>query len=343
MKTNILIALAVICSLTTNAQSILSTTESKSGILAGIDTNHFKYIGIGYESASDKFSLNYRFTRQNNKLKPGRHYPDFYGLNCEVAANVENNKDTWVEEKKWTGNLNFEVTFFKTWDKTTLTSSSPSGTPGVNNTVNNIKQNTFYLKLSDGFKRIKTFETTVLNSDTTFITLYNPLQNKLTFSTGFNWFRNCGSDWYFSFAVSTDISYINKSTRSLTTSNLATYSGSFINSADSSGISQFGEQESYYHGKVHDEIYLVPRIDFFARRQLHGNNPILGLLVSYSPLISSIREVKVRNCFAIGPTLGLNRFPSQVVFGLMNEFIQNSKGTFKYALTFNVSLPIIFK
>lgn len=340
MKTHILTVLIAICSLAANAQSILSTSESKSGILAGIDSN---YVGIGYESSSDRFTLNFKIKRQNNQPKIGRHYPDFYGLNCEVAANIEKNEGVLIDEKKWTGNFNFEFTFFKTWDKTILISSTPSGTPGVYNTVNHLKQNTFYFKLSNGFKRIKTFETTVLNSDTTFINLYNPLQNNLTFSTGFNWLRNKpNSDWYFSYAISADISYINESTRSLTSSNLATYKGSFINIVDSSRIGQFEDKGSYFQGKTQDEIYVVPRVDFFGRYRLGNNKPVVGLLVSYSPLISSIKNVNVRNCFAIGPTLGLSSFPSQVVFGLMNEFIQNSKGTFKYALTFNVSFPIAF-
>ncbi|WP_300665793.1 hypothetical protein [Fluviicola sp.] len=338
MKTKLLIVLITFCSLSGLSQSILSTTESKSGILVGTDTN---YVGIGYESSSDKFTFNCRLTKQN-KLKDNQLFPDFVGINFGTSANIEKNKSPFIQEKKWGGKMDFEFTFFKTWDKTIETKSGQTANE-ISPKTYKFRQNTLYFKLSDAFQHIKTFETTVLNPDTTFVNLYNPLQNNLTFSTGFNWYHNNGSNWYFSYAISGNISYINKSTRSLSTSNLVTYNGTLINSADSIKINQFGDQESYFRGKAKNEIYLVPRADVFVRYSLGPKKTMLGILVSYSPLISSLKDIKVRNCLAIGPTLGLSKFPSQVVFGLMNEFIQNSSGKFKYTLTFNASFPIIFK
>ena len=90
-------------------------------------------------------------------------------------------------------------------------------------------------------------------------------------------------------------------------------------------------------------MYVVPRADLFFHYDFGKGKPVVGLAASYSPLISSLEGVKTRNAFAFGPTFGLHSFTDQVVFGIMNEFVQNNDGEYKHILSFRASFPIKFE
>jgi len=197
-------------------------------------------------------------------------------------------------------------------------------------------------------ERFKSFESISINLDTTnidttFVTLANPLQNNFTISSGFYTMYQFKSKWFFSYAISTNLSAINNSTRKLSETNLTLINGELLNSKDSTQILQTGKQELYYSGEAEYEMFFVPRTDVFLRYRIGDKKPIVGLLFSYSPLVSSIETIKTRSCFAIGPTFSLDTFPDHVLFAIMNEYVQDKNGDFKYALTFQASFPIRFK
>lgn len=326
------------------SQAILSTSNSKSGILVGSNTD---FAGISYENATDKISLNYKFTKQDNTLAKENSYPNFWGVNIGTGIKIEKGKTALVSEEKWQGGVDFDLTLFRTWDKTTRIEIKENGN-GETHKTTKIKQNTLYVRLSDGFERFKSFESfnvniDTTNIDTTFVTLANPLQNNFTVSLGFYTMYQFESRWFFSCALSTNLSVINKSTRKLSETNLTPFNGQLLNSNDSTLISQTGKQETYFSGKAEQELFFVPRADIFLRYRIGAKKPVVGLLFSYSPLVSSLESVKSRHCFAFGPTFGLDTFPDQVVFAIMNEFVQDKKGNYKYGLTLQASFPIKFK
>jgi hypothetical protein len=321
------------------SQSIISTANSKSGILVGSNTD---FAGIGYENAADKFSFNYKFTKQDSVIPEGNSYPHFWGVNLGTAVKIDKGKTALVSSEKWQGGVDFDFTIFRTWDKTK--SKKPKDTvDGITQNPADIRQRILYLRLSNGFERFRSFESTIVNADTTFITLKNPLQNNFTGTIGYYTMYQFKTKWFFSYALSANLSSINNSTRNLSETNLTPLSGQLLNSEDSTQILQTAKQESYFFGKPDFELFFVPRADIFLRYRTGEKKPVVGLLFSYSPLVSSFESVKTRNCFAFGPTFGLDTFPDQVLFAIMNEFVQDKKGDYKYALTFQASFPIRFK
>jgi hypothetical protein len=321
------------------SQSIIGTANSKSGILVGSTTD---FAGISYENASDKFSFNYKLTKQDKDTANGNSYPHFWGVNFGTGIKVDKGKASLVSNEKWQGGVDFDFTLFRTWDKTT-TKEIKESENGITHKTANINQKTLYIRLSDGFERFKSFESTIINSDTTFVILNNPLQNNFTGTIGFYTMYQLKTKWFFSYALSANLSSINNSTRKLSETNLTPFSGQLLNSKDSTQILQTAKQESYFSGKPEFELFFVPRADVFLRYRTGEKKPVVGLLFSYSPLVSSFESVKTRNCFAFGPTFGLDTFPDQVLFAIMNEFVQDKKGEYKYALTFQASFPIRFK
>jgi hypothetical protein len=321
------------------SQSIIGTANSNSGILVGSTTD---FAGVSYENASDKFSFNYKFTAQDKDTAERNPYPHFWGVNFGTGIKIDKGKASLVSNEKWQGGVDFDVTIFRTWDKTTTPELKESEN-GITHKTANINQKTIYLRIFDGFERFKSFESTKLNTDTTFISLNNPLQNNLTGTIGFYTMHQFKTKWFFSYALSVNLSFINKSTRKLSETNLTPFNGQLLNSKDSTQILETAKQESYFSGKPELELFFVPRADVFLRYRTGEKKPVVGFLFSYSPIVSSFESVKNRNCFAFGPTFGLDTFPDQVVFAIMNEFVQDNKGEYKYALTFQASFPIKFK
>ena len=90
-------------------------------------------------------------------------------------------------------------------------------------------------------------------------------------------------------------------------------------------------------------FFFVPRFDIFVRKGLGDKKPVIGLIASYSPLISSLESVDTRHVVSFGPTFGLSTFPDQIVFTILNEFKQNKKGKFKYSLNFQAVVPFKFE
>lgn len=340
MKHTIIIIIALVAfNKRLNAQSVVSTTGSKSGILVGATT---EFAGVSYENASDRFSFNYKMTAQD-KLEAGKNFPNFWGLNIGTGVKVDKGKANLLNDEKWQGGIDFDLTFFRTWDNTTSFNPKESKNEVSQGSAKIISQQTFFVKLSNSLERFKSFESFGINQDTTFISLDNPLQNNFTITPGYYTMYQFESNWYFSYALSTNISFIKNSTRKLTESTLVPISGNVLNAKDSSHIFETAKQESYFSGKSEFETFYVPRADVFLRYSLGEKYPVIGLLASYSLMISSFETVKNRNCIAIGPTFGLDTFPDHVVFAIMNEFVEDKNGDFKYALTFQASFPIKFK
>jgi len=321
------------------AQSILSTANSKSGILVGSTTD---FAGVSYENASDKFSFNYKFTKQDDSIAKENSYPHFWGVNIATGIKIDKGKTALISDEKWQGGVDFDFTIFRTWGKYTKDKVKESENGTTYNTAN-IKQKTLYLRLSDGFERFKSFESTKINTDTTFITLNNPLQNNFTGTIGYYTMYQFKTKWFFSYALSANLSSINISTRKLSESNLTPFRGYLLNSKDSTQVLQTARQETYFSGNPEFELFFVPRADIFLRYKTGEKKPVIGFIFSYSPLVSSFETVKTRNCFAFGPTFGQDTFPDQVLFAIMNEFVQDKSGDYKYALTFQASFPIRFK
>ncbi len=339
MKKLLFISAVLISSSSLYGQSILSTANSKSGILVGSTTD---FAGISYENASEKFSFNYKMTKQDEDIASGNAYPHFWGVNLGTGIQIDKGKTSLVSDEKWQGGVEFDFTIFRTWDKSTRIEMKESE-DGITHFQTNIKQRTLYFRISDGFERIRTFESTPLNADTTFISLNNPLKNNITGTIGYYVMHQFKSNWFFSQSLSANLSSISNSTRTLSETNLTSLSGQPYNTKDSTQILQTGKQESYFSGNPDHEFFFVPRADVFLRYKTGEKKPVVGVLFSYSPIMSSFESVKTRNCFAFGPTFGLDTFPDQVLFAIMNEFIQGKKGDYKYALTFQASFPIKFK
>jgi len=89
MKRVYLITVLMGCGLTGFAQSIVTTSSGKSGILVGSDPeDKSDFVGINYESADDKFRLNYKFVKQDKNKKNGNTYPHFWGINVGPGIKV---------------------------------------------------------------------------------------------------------------------------------------------------------------------------------------------------------------------------------------------------------------
>ena len=345
MKLLLLILILINFNIKTLSQSIVSTSGSKSGILVGSDSD---FAGINYENSSERFSFNYKFTRQDNERKEGRDFPNFWGINIGSSVKIQKGKTNIVANEIWQGGVDFDLTIFRAWNKNKnlkIINTDEAEVAGMKITEGSaeIHQSTLFLRLSDGIERFYSFERNVLNSDTTFLMIDNPLQNNLTVTPGFYRLSQWKSNVLFSYGLSANLSFINNSTQNLSVFTITPFQGNFLNAKDSTEFQVTGKENTYYEGKSQSELFFVPRVDLFPRFQFGKDNPYFGLLFSYSPLISSIESVKTRNAFAFGPTFGLNTFPDHVVFAIMNELIQDKMLNYNYTLTFHASIPIKFK
>ncbi len=86
-----------------------------------------------------------------------------------------------------------------------------------------------------------------------------------------------------------------------------------------------------------------PRRESFYRYKPGEDLPFLGVYASYNPVVSAIAGVAPRQAVAIGPTLGLAELPDQVMFGLINEFIQDFSGNWQYSISFQLAFPFLFR
>ncbi len=324
------------------SQSIVSGSESKSGILVSE-----KYLGINYESLSDRFSLNYKIKMQDDTFNPNvQNFPNFWGINFEAGVKIDKGKFNFIKDKQWQGGIDFDLTFSRTCEKTKKktieeTERYPNGLE-VNYYDDTIKQKTIFVKIGYSGQRINTYQTNILNADTTFATMDNPFQNIVTFSAGYNYSLQLSSDLFFSCAAAFNLKYNFNSTSKLSSTTLLPTSKSIFNSKDSSVLQPIGEQMEYYFGTSESEFIAIPRVDVFFRYKIKEGYPLIGWLFAYSPLTST--DIKPRHCFSFGPTIGLPTFPDQVVFAIMNEIVQKKDSdAYNYALSFQVSFPITFK
>jgi hypothetical protein len=310
------------------SQSIVSGSESKSGILVS-----GKYLGINYESLSDRLSFNYKITKQDDD-RGGKLFQNYWGMNFEAGVKIDKGKFNLIKDKQWQGGIDCDLTLSRTWDN----SKEEVG----NNHDALIQQHTLFINMGYSGERINTYQTNILNADTTFATIDNPLQNILTFSIGYNYSLQLSSDLFFSCAAAFNLKYNFKSTSKLSSTTLLPTSKSILNSKDSSVLQPIGEQMEYYLGTSESEFIVIPRVDIFFRYKIKEGYPLIGWLFAYSPLTST--NIKPRHCFSFGPTIGLSTFPDQIVFAIMNEIVQKKDSdAYNYALSFQVSFPITFK
>lgn len=322
------------------AQSIVSNSNSKSGILVGSTTD---FAGIGYKNESKGFSFNYKFNKQDNTKKEGRKYPDFWGLNIGSGIKTDKSKTNLISNGKWNGGVDFDLTLFRTLDKTKEGKKIEESNGISHSEISKIKQNTWYINIGDAFERINTLQHTEINEDTTFVAFSSPMQNVLTITPGYYSLSQWKSKLFFSWALSANIKFNNNSITKLSKTNILLLYNVVLNAKDSTIIHQVGTQKSYYSGKTGPEISVIPRADIFLRYSIGSKKPVIGLLAAYSPVISTMEDVKSRNNFAIGPTFGLDSFPDQVLFSIMNQFNQDKTGGYNFSLIFQATVPIKFE
>ena len=321
----------------TNGQSILSSAGSKSGMLVNAKND---FAGITYESASDEFSLAYKTVRQDVNLNSstGNYLPDFIGINIGTSFNVEKGKSSLFSGDKFQGGIGLNATVSYTWDRSSV-GSAPSS--GWNNVGADIKQHTAFIRVEDRIDRINVYKKNLINDDTTFISIDDPISNTFLIGGGYFYLQQFDNS-VLSVGVSINLSFLNNSTRKLTKSNFQSNAGEFFLAKDSSNVISLGKEMMHFEGKPESELYSVPRVEVFYRHSLGDDQPYLGIFAVYSPLISSF-NIDTRHAISFGPTIGLSDLPDQVLFGILNEFIQDGNGEFKYSLNFQVSYPIIFK
>jgi hypothetical protein len=332
------------------SQSIVSNSESKSGILVGSDTD---FVGIGFKNENSEFSFNYKLTRQDQdtSFKSKKDYPNFWGLNIGSSIQTEKSKANLVSDEKWNAGVGFDLTLSRTWDKSSKSTKKTEEYVIMNGQivaishyeVEQLTQNTLYLIVSDAFERVNTLELSEYSIDTTFASFEEPMQNILTITSGFYSLTQWKSKWFFSWAVSANFKFNNNSVTKLTKTNTLPLSDLVYNSKDSTILQLVGTQKTYYSGVTEKEFSFIPRADLFLRYRIGDKKPVIGLLFAYSPIMSSFEDVNSRNNFVFGPTFGLDSFPDQVLFSIMNQFNQYKDGDYKYTLIFQATVPIKFE
>ena len=345
MKKILIILIIISESINIYSQSIITNTESKSGILIS-PTNDFA--GMSYETSTDKLSFNYKLITQVGNYKPKNNQdslPSYCGINIGSDVSLEKSKGVFVEDEKWQGGVELNVTFTKAWDQAHIIDRIKTGNSvdGISHSGVDFQGSVLYLKISNALNRINTYTEIKGNGDTIFAKIYDPLQNSLTLTPGYYHIWQNESKSYLTLGVSTNISLINGSTRKLEETNLIPFSDKIFNLKDSTSILELGKSKIYFKGNPETELFIVPRFDIFYRFALGTDRPIIGIICSYSPIISSLKDVKLRHGFVIGTTFGLSTYPDQVVFALLNEIIQDKKGKFKYTFALQASLPFNIK
>jgi hypothetical protein len=324
-------------------QSIVSSAGSKSGILIGPDEDSNDFTTITYNSGDDRFSFNYKWNSQDKKLR-GKDFPGVTGINFESGTTIAKNQASLISDNKWKGGLNFDLTLTRTWTNKKKSKRKETDTAtGITHYEANLAQHTFFIRILDAFARINTYKVEAIGKDSTFISVNDPIQNTFTINPGFYSLHQWSSNLFFSWSVSTNVNFINKSVTKLSKTTALPATGGLFNVQDSSLVQLIGTQETFYSGEAEAEILLVPRVDLFLRYSLGKSKPVLGFIASYAPFSSSLSGVKTRNNFSFGPTIGLYTFPDQVLFALLNDFLQDKNGKYKYGLTFQASFPIKFK
>ena len=97
------------------SQEIVKSTGTKSGILVGSTAD---FAGISYNNSSDEFSFNYKFLKQQSRLKFDsikkesskdsllwNPYPSLWGLNIGTGFGIEKNRSTLIADEKWQGGI----------------------------------------------------------------------------------------------------------------------------------------------------------------------------------------------------------------------------------------------
>lgn len=342
-----------------HGQAILESIESKSGILIGGpgDDGYFDFAGINYNSSSNEFALNYKQYQQKAlKYKDDpTSFPSTAGFNINTSLTVSENRSLLVSDDKWQGQFTVGGFYFYQWlkagvlgDEETLLIKNKADPTGKNKGERksqsaNYRESVLYFSIENSVGRINLFDTLILNTDTTFISLNDPLQNTISFTPGFYQnFHSFESGIYLSWAVSVNFNLVSNSIRGLDKTDLLPISKVVYNEKDSAIVSQVGKLKEYYVGKSRFELYTIPRLDIIARIETGDKRPIIGILASYSPLFSSLSDVVTRHGFAIGPTFSTYLFPEHVVFSIQNQWIQNFEKDYKYSLVFHATVPLKF-
>lgn len=377
MKKIILGILFTIIEINSFSQSIYKSAESKSGILVGTQKIN-TFAGVSYNNASKEFSFNYKQIMQSKKTKESKKtltdYPDFSSLNGEISLNTEDSKTNLISDKKWQGGIDIAFTWAYTWDKQKFGSSGVDtivkvyyvGKPGTNyvtiedcaNDSNSTctrstekiiykkpkrkKQNTFFLSTGNNWARINNASIIEFETDTSYINLKNPGQNKFFFDIGYNQFRQVkNSNFYYSWALTANNLILHNSSRGLKEGNLTEFKGLYLNVEDTTVIMNFDKQENYYIGNLKNEFLFIPRFDLFVRYDFGKKKPFIGIVGSLQKNYST--NITPRNNFAFGLTISPPSIPDQLLFAILYEFIEDSEGKMKKALTFRASFPILFE
>lgn len=372
-----IIPIFIVCvSFNVNGQSIVKTAESKSGILVGTQ-NASEFAGITYERSTDEFLFNYKLSQQRSYDNPGPYFPDFRGINIELGYDLSKDKSGFIAEEKWQGGAHagFMLTFTndntalgtRNEDQSTVTkyAQTPGGTGRyptyrscmdatngpcvpIPTTVTNyipfdIKQRTFFFGIEEKVSRVNYALEVGTKRDSTFLALKDDFQSKLTFTIGNNWLRQYNEKFYLSWAISLNASWITASSKGLKTAKILPTSRVYFNETDSSMLSNTSDIKEYALGKMGEEFEIIPRADIFFRCKIGDERPLVGLIGSVSPITSSVKGVKSRWNFAVGPSFSPAMLPDQVMFALMSEWLQDAEGDFNYSLTFHASFPLKFK
>ncbi|WP_340114865.1 hypothetical protein [Maribellus mangrovi] len=325
---------------TSFSQSIVSNSESNSGILVGSDTD---FVGIGFKNESSEFLFNYKFSKQDDTIKSNKDYPDFWGLNIGSSIQADKFKANLVSDEKWNAGVGFDLTIFRTWDNSSKSKEITEAGGITHRQIGKATQRTLYLVINDAFKRVHTMQLSEYNIDTTYASFGEPMQNILTITPGFYSMTQWKSKCFFSWAISANLKINNNSITRLTKTNVLPVSDIIYHAKDSTILELVGTQKTYYSGVPDKEFSFIPRADLFLRFDIGDKKPVLGILFAYSPIVSSLSDIKSRNNFAFGPTFGLDSFPDQVLFSVINQFNQDKDGDYKYSLVFQATIPIKFE
>jgi hypothetical protein len=182
--------------------------------------------------------------------------------------------------------------------------------------------------------------------DTSTVVFSSPFKNEMVFGIGYSSLKQLtntnlfNEDWFYSWAVSATFKGIHNSTRKLAAANIEKIEAQYFDETLTSSYQNTGSEKSYFIGSPEFELFTVPRFDFFLRYRLGKERPYLGIIGAYSPHISSITEL--RQNVALGLSVSPATLPDQIIFAIINEWIEDSEGDMKYSLNFRASFPIKF-
>jgi hypothetical protein len=355
------------------SQSIFKSAESKSGILVGTQ-NESAFAGISYENASDEVSFDYKWIKQNSQIIEGKTtYPDYDAFNVELVIDTDKSQAAFVLDNKWQGGLELSFTYASTIDEQAhgktvkkrdvkLYYTGLKDGDNYDDEIECLKKNdscytgkelveyfiperkltkVFFVSGGNQWGRINTVTLNKINADTTLANFDNPGSNTTYLDFGYNWFKQIYDRGYLSLAGSFRTALVVNSSRGLKKTNVESLSGTYFSSKDLSQYIGTGTEQSYFVGETGLEGFIIPRFDLFYRHDLGENKPYLGIIGAVSPLYSSTKNVWRWNA-AVGPSFSPDTMPDQVVFALLNQWIEDDKGKMVYSLSFRASFPISF-